>query len=158
MTDLVAQLVERFHQIERERMAGLPLCNPALEVAAVGFRAFEECRLGVLVTPWCMNLVLLSDHDAWREWEQGSKSEWTFPAGLHEFTTCGDDALPTYLSAVLFRTVQDFPDQATAHAVAAEVMERLFAEPSPAGNAAADAKPVSRRALLSGLGSGQRRS
>lgn len=152
MTDLVAQLVERFRVIERERMAGLPLCNPALDVEALGFRAFEDHRLGVLVTSWCMNLVLLSDDDAWREWEQGSKSEWTFPAGPHEFTTCGDDALPTYLSAVLFRTVQDFPDQATARAVAVEVMERLFAEPEPARNALENAKPVTRRALLRGLG------
>jgi [NiFe] hydrogenase assembly HybE family chaperone len=153
MKDPVAQLVARFQQIERERMAGLPLCNPALAVEAVGFRGFEDCQLGVLVTPWCMNLVLLSDDDAWREWVQGSKSEWAFPAGRHEFTTCRDEVLPTYLSAVLFRTVQDFPDAATAQAVAAEVMERLFAEPEPPRSALDDAKPVSRRALLSGLGS-----
>lgn len=152
MTDPVAELVECFRVIERERMAGLPLCNLALEVAAVAFRPFEDCRLGVLITPWCMNLVLLSDDDAWREWEQGSKSEWTFPAGPYEFTTCRDDALSTYLSAVLFRTLQDFPDQDTARAVAAEVMERLFEKPEPGGRAVADEKPVSRRALLGGLG------
>jgi len=145
-------LVERFRVIDRERMAGLPLCNPALEVEAVGFRTFENCRLGVLVTPWCMNLVLLSDDDAWRAWEQGSTSEWTLPAGPHEFTTCRDEVLPTYLSAVLFRTMQDFPDQESARDVAAEVMERLFAEPEPADNAVAGESPVSRRALLSGLG------
>jgi len=151
-TDRVAELVERFRVIDRERMAGLPLCNPAVEVEALAFRAFEDCRLGVLITPWCINLVLLSDDDAWRAWEQGSKSEWTFPAGPCEFTTCRDDALPTYLSAVLFRTVQDFPDHETARAVAAEVMECLFAEPESADNAVEEEKTVSRRALLSGLG------
>lgn len=154
--DRVAELVERFCVIDRERMAGLPLCNPDLEVEAVGFRVFEEYRLGVLITPWCMNLVLLSEDDAWREWEQGSDSEWTFPAGPYEFTTCRDEVLPTYLSAVLFRTVQDFPDQETARAVAAEIMERLFAAvdtaDEPAGNAVGDGKRVSRRALLRGLG------
>ncbi len=149
--DPVALLVDRFRVIHRERMAGLPLCNPALDVEAVEFQAFEEYRLGVLITPWCMNLVLLSEDDVWRDWEQGSKSEWTLPAGLYEFTTCRDEALPVYQSAVLFRTVQDFPDQDTARAVAMEVMERLFAEPGTMRDSAMDEKPFSRRALLSGL-------
>lgn len=150
--DPVALLVERFRVIDRERMAGLPLCNPALEVEAAEFRVFEEYRLGVLITPWCMNLVLLSEDDAWRDWEQGSKSEWSLPAGPYEFTTCRDDTLPTYLTAVLFRTVQGFPDQDTARAVAEEVMKRLFAEPGTTGDSVKDEKPVSRRAVLSGLG------
>jgi len=152
MTDLVEQLVEHFRVIHDQRMAGLPLCNPALDVEAVGFRNFEDHRLGILITPWFMNLVLLSDTDAWGDWQQGSKSEWTLPAGLHEFTTCTDDDISTYLTAVLFRTVKDFPDPATARAVAEEIMEQLFAEPGGARPAIPEEKPVSRRALLSGLG------
>lgn len=152
MTDPVAQLVERFRVIHDERMAELPLCNPQLDVEAVGFRDFEDCHLGVLITPWFMNIVLLSASDAWRDRQQGSKSEWTLPAGAHEFTTCTDDYIPTYLTAVLFRTVTDFPDQATARAVANEIMERLFAEPDETCPTHLDDKPVSRRALLSGLG------
>jgi [NiFe] hydrogenase assembly HybE family chaperone len=152
MNDPVEQLVERFRVIHRERMAELPLCNPQLAVEAVGFRDFEEHRLGILITPWFMNLVLLSDTDTWRDWQQGSVSEWTLPAGSQEFTTCTDDNIPTYLTSVLFRTVSDFPDQATARAVAEEIMEQLFVEPTKASKSILNDKPVSRRALLSGLG------
>ncbi|MBT8441892.1 MAG: [NiFe]-hydrogenase assembly chaperone HybE [Gammaproteobacteria bacterium] len=152
MSNTIEQLVEHFEAIHSERMAGLPLCNPALEVEAVGFREFEGHQLGILVTPWFMNLVLLSETDAWRDWPQGSKSEWSLPAGPHEFTTSRDEDFPTHLTAVLFRTVQDFPDQDTARRIAAEILKRLFVklEESPRPNISD--KPVSRRELLSGLG------
>ncbi|MFW2404800.1 MAG: [NiFe]-hydrogenase assembly chaperone HybE, partial [Gammaproteobacteria bacterium] len=142
MTNEVTQLVERFRIIHAERMADLPLCNPRLEVEAVGFREFEDLQLGVLITPWFMNLVLLSGEDAWADWPQGSKSEWTLPAGTEEFTTGHDDEIPTYLTAVLFRTVQDFADQDMARAVAERVMENLFVEPEPDHPSLSNEKPV----------------
>ena len=40
-------------------MAGVPMLNPALRVQAVGFRHWQSHWLGVLVTPWFMNLMLL---------------------------------------------------------------------------------------------------
>ena len=46
-------------RIQRERMADIPLLNPALEVQAVGFSVWEAYCLGVLITPWFMNLMLL---------------------------------------------------------------------------------------------------
>ena len=48
-------------------MAGLAVVNPALEVEAVEFARWEGRWLGVMVTPWSMNLVLLPDDPvAWR--------------------------------------------------------------------------------------------
>lgn len=152
MSNTVEQLVEHFDAVHRERMAGLPLCNPALEVEAIGFREFEDHLLGILLTPWFMNLVLLSDTDAWQNWQQGSRSEWSLPAGPHEFTTSRDDDFPTHLTAVLFRTVQDFPDQEMARQVAEEILERLFVEPEQTPRPNMSDKPLSRRELLSGLG------
>ena len=38
-------------------MAGLPICNAALDVAAEGFRVHAGRAVGVVVTPWFMNFV-----------------------------------------------------------------------------------------------------
>lgn len=128
-------------------MQGLPIVNSALDVEAVGFCAFDEHRIGVLITPWFMNLVLLLGSNIGSRLVQGSKSTLSFPSGPVEFTTAQDEMLGPYLTAVLFRSVAEFPDQDTAKAVALEVMQELF---NPARNEHA----VSRRALFTKVGAG----
>ena len=125
-------------------MQGLPLCNPQLSVEGVGFAAMGEHQLGVLITPWFMNLVLLPGTDDWRDYEQGSTSEYGLPAGPYEFTTCHDDTLGHYLTAVLFRTVQDIPDQSAARDIAVEILSELRTAPS----AVKSAQPVRQRPEL----------
>ena len=125
----VTELVKRYRSIDRDRMQGLPIYNERLDVEAIGFGDFQGHTLGVLVTPWFMNLILLPQSEDWSDRAEGSVSEWSLPAGEHEFTTCRDETLGTYLSAVLFRTMAHFPDQATARAIAHEVLERLFEVP-----------------------------
>jgi rubredoxin len=46
-----------FAGIATTRMAGVPVLNPALGVAMRGWQAVEPFELGVLVTPWFMNLL-----------------------------------------------------------------------------------------------------
>ena len=147
MTDMsvpVTRLVERFEQTYRDHMEGLPIVNKALQVEAIGFRDFEDHQLGVLVTPWFMNLVLLPGNDAWSDAAQGDLSAIAFPSGPVDFTVCHDDALGTYLSAVLFSSVADVPDQARAQQLALNVMAGLDQPPSGTGK-------ISRRSLLTGL-------
>jgi [NiFe] hydrogenase assembly HybE family chaperone len=146
-------LVAHFRRISDERMQGLPIVNPRLDVEAVGFRDFDEHRLGILITPWFMNLVLLPGNDDWSELKQGDKVEVSLPSEAFEFTVCCDDALPDrYLSAILFRTVSDFSDQAMASEIAREIAERIFVPREREADDSPPPKPVSRRALLSGEG------
>ena len=140
-------LVERYRSIYSERMQDLPIVNPALDVEAVGFCAFEEHEIGVLITPWFINLVLLLGSNIGEQLKQGSKSTLRFPSGPVEFTTAQDEVLGPYLTAVLFRSVDEFPDQDTAKEVAEEVMQELF-------NAARDKHAVSRRELFTNIGAG----
>lgn len=152
MTASVAQLVEHYQQILSDRMQGLPFVNVALDVAAVGFREFDEHFVGVLITPWFMNLVLLPGSDDWSDQEQGSFSKVRMPGEEIEFNVCRDDVVGTYLTAVLFRTVSEFPDQDTAQKVAEDVVERLF---TTVEKPAAKAVPrLSRREFFSRLGTG----
>jgi [NiFe] hydrogenase assembly HybE family chaperone len=146
MSERVDQLQGHFDEIYRERMRDLPIVNDQLAVEAIGFREFEDHEIGVLLTPWFMNLFLITGDDQWSDTEQGSTVDIPLPAENCEFIVSHDDELGTYLSAILFRTVADFPDQDTARAVADEVMASLFSVPE-----ADPPKRVSRRTLLSGM-------
>ena len=142
----VADLVARYQAIYEERMRDLPIVNSRLAVEAVGFDRWEDKDLGVLITPWFMNLVLLPNSDRLVDIPQGEQVECRFPSGPCELTIYHDEDLGSYLAAVLFRTVSDFPDQETARAVAEEALAQLLAEP-----AEKDTEKVSRRGLLTGL-------
>ena len=54
-----AALERAFEVVRRERMHGMPMLNRALAVEAVGFRPWREHWLGILITPWFMNVVLM---------------------------------------------------------------------------------------------------
>ncbi len=140
-----AELVAGFRRIRRERMRGLPFVNPALEVEAIGFRPDGPHRVGVLLTPWFMNLVLLPGDDGWDAAAPGDRLVHALPAGQLEFTVNRDEQLGTFLSAVLLSSVADFPDQRSARAVAREVVQQVFAPPAAAGG-----RPIGRRELLTG--------
>lgn len=144
MAETVAELARHFQHIYVEHMQDLPIINLRVQVEAVGFRDFEGHELGVLITPWFMNLMLLPKDERWNDRVQGDTFTIEFPSGPLEFTISQDDALGTYLTAVLFRSVSDMPDQKTAREVAERVMEDLF-KPLP------ENRSLSRRDLLTGL-------
>ena len=147
-----ARLVAHFRNIHTERMRDMPFLNARLEVCAVGFREFDEHAVGVLVTPWFMNLVLLPGEQEWSRLVQGSVVKVALPGGEIEFNVSHDDDFGTHLSAALFSSVADFPDQDTAVAIAGEILHQLF-DPETKPKAAAPPS-VSRRELFTRLGTG----
>jgi [NiFe] hydrogenase assembly HybE family chaperone len=148
----VSALVRRFDSIHRQRMSGLPIVNPRLDVEAVGFGYLDEHQLGILITPWFMNLVLLPGTDEWSEFDQGSTVNVALPNGEYDFVVGHDDTLGVMLTAVLFRSVSDFPNQESAAAVAQEVLRRLWSQPDELP--APSDTSLSRRDILTGLGAG----
>lgn len=151
MAERVPALVGLYQRIATERMQGLPIVNPALEVEAVGFGAIDGHEVGVLIAPWFMNLVVLPATDDWDAEAAGATVQWPLPSGRYAMTVCRDETLGTYLTAVLFRSVTDFPDQDTARRVAAEIATALGRGPDAAGGAG---RRLSRRALFTPLGAG----
>jgi [NiFe] hydrogenase assembly HybE family chaperone len=116
-----------FHRIERERMQGLPILNPALQVRAVGFRAWQGHCLGVLITPWFMNLMLLpSEGDAWQGMTIGDKQLQLLPSGPYEFILGEESGVGRYQVCSLFSPVFEFADQETAETTAEAVMQALM--------------------------------
>lgn len=124
-------------------MRGLPVINTALSVQAVGFNRFGEDWLGVLITPWFMNLLLLPSPDStWLEQQPGTKIDKHFPYGTFEFTLGSEAQLGIYALCSLFSPMFEFENQAAALTSAQAALQGLPAEVAPRG--------VSRRDLLRG--------
>lgn len=113
-----------------ERMLDLPVYNSLLTVETVGFRDFTGRELGVLVTPWCMNLMLLpAQTDVWSGWDEqrvGEKQMMALPSGQYEFIFGWAEVLGGYCSCSLFSPMSEFESQEVAVETAQEVMKALF--------------------------------
>lgn len=142
-----------FRRIETERWAGMPMLNPALAVAAVGFVRLENEWRGVLVTPWGINLLLLP---AAAGWFLPASHEYVFrqyAAGRFAFLGNHEEGLGRYLACPLIHDVSPFADQETALMTAHACLIALdLAPPAPAFPARdpeAPEKPA-RRGFLTG--------
>jgi [NiFe] hydrogenase assembly HybE family chaperone len=152
--------LEAVYRRVQVRMAGLPFVNDRLGVAAVGFAPWKAHWLGVVITPWFMNLVIAPREAAqWRSLPAGEKRRYAFPAGDYDFVSAREDGVGEFFVCSLFSPVTQFEDQATARFVAAHALGALH---DPANNERAAPpgpvvevegkleKPMSRRDLLRG--------
>jgi [NiFe] hydrogenase assembly HybE family chaperone len=109
------------------RMAGLGFVNPAIEVEAVGFGPWESHWLGVMVTPWFINLMLLPREPAgWTSLPQGETLRYRFPAGDYEFISSRDETIGEYQMCSLISPALDIPDHETARQVAEHARAALL--------------------------------
>lgn len=121
-----------FDRVQRERMAGLPFVNEALRVELVGLRRWHGLWLGVLITPWFMNLLLLPGDDPaddavpWPRLPVRETARFAFPAGSFEFIAGHEGEAGEYLACSLFSPVFEFADQATARQTAEACLAALF--------------------------------
>lgn len=165
MTENPAAAIERaFRAIYRERMREMPFVNTSLEVEAIGFREWDRHWLGVLVTPWFMNLMLVPrEAGAWPRRPIGEPQAYAFPAGVCEFLEAREAMLGEYALCSLFSPMFEFADHTAARAMAKAVLSALF-EPAhrdasePQANAdrtrplavLEDGAPLSKRDFLHG--------
>jgi [NiFe] hydrogenase assembly HybE family chaperone len=140
-TDPSARLVAAF-RAAAERVHGLGFVNPALDVEAVGFAPWDEHWLGVMVTPWAMNLLIVPRHSqAWTPLALGAKRSHRFPAGDYEFVGADDAIAGPYQVCSLFSPMFEFGDQGSARLVATLARAALLdpanaEEPEPRPNEA----------------------
>lgn len=120
-------LQARFNQILLTQMHDVPLVNAALRVQAVGFRPWSDHWLGVLVTPWFMNLLLLPRvRERWPVIGERESRHYVFPAGVFEFIGSRDAVLGEYRACSLFSPMFDFATPAGAHDTAVAALAALF--------------------------------
>lgn len=127
--DLVGRrLAFAFERVRRERMIDVPMLNPRLAVQAVGFRDWQGDWLGILITPWFMNLMLLPGDGAKPDerLQTGSKRTRSFPSGSYEFIAGEEEGVGPYEACSLFSPVFEFEDQTAAVATAEAVLQALM--------------------------------
>lgn len=126
----VSLLQATFEHIYATRMADVPICNTALNVETVGFTEWEGRWVGVLITPWMMNLVLLASADApLQTLALGEVVTWPFPSGSYEFMGCNEGDFGACHTCSLISPMDEFATHEAARAVAQEVMENLLTAP-----------------------------
>lgn len=137
-SDPAAQVEAAFRRIERERMQGVPILNPALQVQALPFERWQGQWLGTLVTPWFMNLMLLpGDAEGWKPAREGERVFHRFAAGDFAFLGNLEPDLGEFQTCSLVSPMGQFPDQASAIATARAALAMLHVQPAPDGLAPA---------------------
>lgn len=143
----IHDLEARFRHIGQARMVGVPLLNPALRVQAVGFRRHDAGWLGVLITPWFINLILLPRNGDWAQLPLGSTQDHAFPSGAYRFVVAEEAGIGRYQSCSLLSPVPEFAEQDSAAAFAVAALEALQ---NPEPDTPRDQPAMSRRAFLRG--------
>ncbi len=129
MHEAVERLVAEFHEIHIGKMRDVPFCNSALKVEAVGFQPWQDRFIGVLISPWFMNLVLLpGEADDWAKLRPGEKEMFNFPSGPYEFIDMSIGHVGGFKACSLFSPMAEFKSQDEVVAIARAVMLALFDE------------------------------
>ena len=165
MTPWVTQLVRTYEAHASTRMAGLPVCNPALRVQAVSFQPWAEAcaqaespepgLLGALITPWFLNLVWRSPAAPWQGLAVGASRELDIGGIKLGFIGTHEPELGPLACCSLISPMFQFNDQATAVATAEAAMDTLrqaAREAQAAQRAASSVEPAmpARRGFLFG--------
>jgi len=156
----IRQLVQRFTHIGNTAMRDLPIYNHALQVDAIGFEATRTGWLGVLITPWFINVILLPLQRQETTVPLGDKVTHELASGEHEFSVGEDDELGRYDFITLASPTLRYKSHQAARDVAQKALVKLLTHPDEAGTAipeqpvhfvTAEQKGKERRAFLRGL-------
>ena len=184
-----AALRALFDEISVVRMHGVPILNPALRVATVGFELMGQpaassaaagapataptamastsaatvqaiapandgplSAVGILITPWFMNLVCFSLARQDQPALVGSSRAQVVGAQSFDFIAAHEERFGSYAACSLFSPMFEFKDQATAFATAEAVLAELRKPPeaTAAPTAPAPASVSGRRGFLFG--------
>jgi len=132
-----------FEHIHRQQMTGLPMLNQALQVECLGFQTRNRRIIGIVITPWLMNLVMLpGEKDDWSGLKIGSKQQHEFPSRAYRFTVNEISGIGFFQTCSIYSPMHEFVTQAHAVAAAQSFLAVLM---NPAQ--AADKDPVDEELL-----------
>ena len=120
-----------FRHIAATRMDGVPVLNPRLEVQAVGFESDEDGQhaLGVLVTPWFMNLLRLPLLDGLPTLALRAVAARDICTRRLDLIGAFEPGVGAFEACSLFSPMFEFANQAAAVATAQEALKELRAAP-----------------------------
>jgi [NiFe] hydrogenase assembly HybE family chaperone len=109
-------------------MQGLPMLHPRVHVQAVGFHKWKYFWLGIIVTPWCMNVILAKGQPSkWKSIPEGRRLHYPFPAGIYDFISVKDRILGEYQMCSLMSPLEEVvSDHDMAVEIAKAALEELM--------------------------------
>ncbi len=120
-------LQQHYQHVWQTRMSDMPFVNPALSVETVGFLRYQGDWLGVIVTPWFLNLFLLfGGGTLWRDLAAGQRQLAQLPCGALQFIADDDPDLGLYQYCPLIAAVGTLPDHASARQAAVDAMRAVL--------------------------------
>ncbi len=126
---IAAQLEQTFHKIHLENMLGIPILNPHIQVQALGFQEFEGRVLGIIITPWLMNVVLLpAAGEDWSTMQLGDKRPHKFASRTYKFMLNDIDGIGLCQTHSLYSPMRDFSSHEQALGVAQNFIDNLMVE------------------------------
>lgn len=121
------QLETLFKHIHQQRMQDIPVINDKLEVTGVGFQQWQNSFLGILVTPWFMNIILLpSDSENWDDITILSQQTHIFPSGRYQFLMNFEPDIGRYQTCSLFSPMFEFADNDAAVETAEHAIKAIM--------------------------------
>ena len=152
MNEVSRRLEIAFENVARTGMADMPFVNGALHVEAVGFHEWQGQWLGILVTPWSINVQLLPGTGPWPKLPAGGERFVDLPSGRFRFIVAVDAGLGEYHACSLFSPALEFQDHDAARATATEALRALLTP--EATDEIAKPRALSRREFLRGCQKG----
>lgn len=149
----VQALIDRFRRVDAA-MRDLPIYNNSIAIEAIGFRRFGDVTLlGVVLTPWFMNMITLPIMPVpMNAAEIGRTVSVELPAGNRPFVIGGDEVIGLYGAHSLHSPVLAFklPGQARAEAQRRLALMMTLPAAKLAAPSGSRASGLDRRALLFG--------
>jgi len=127
-TSPAPKLEALYQKVYQDEMQGLPICNEKIKVEAVDFQLYQDQWIGVLVTPWFTNLLILRQQGQdWPEFKlaKGNEQLFSFPAGEIKFTPRFEPELGSYLCCSLVSPMAEVASHKQAIIDAKHAMRQL---------------------------------
>ena len=104
------------------------MLHPRVHVQAVGFHKWKYFWLGIIVTPWCMNVILAKGQPSkWKSIPEGRRLHYPFPAGMYDFISVKDRILGEYQMCSLMSPLEEVvSDHEMAVEIAKAALEELM--------------------------------
>jgi [NiFe] hydrogenase assembly HybE family chaperone len=129
----ILSIVERFQMIGEQNVQDLPIYNHKLKVEAVNFQRLNDKEwLGVLITPWFMDLMIIPEvPEPWDIDATGKRVSRALPAKTYQFIQGGDEVLGSYLTCSLYSPMDAFDYQELAQSAALSALHTALTPPEP---------------------------
>ncbi len=129
MEETTQKLETCFNHILIENMQGINILNHELEVEAIEFTKWNGRLMGMMVTPWFVNLIMLpNEKDNWHTLELGDKQTYNFPSKDLDMMVNEIEGFGYCRTYSLYSPCKDLPNQESARIAAAMFLRDLLDE------------------------------